>query len=133
MGRQLLSIRHQIFKYTDDLDLAEVFTFNLTLGLVSEVSHHPGLLNYWNYSTMQDLLKNYQDSLPDLPLQMLIFSSETTNSECQCEKILSMYLNSRLGLGIKGSLKYSLRNGQTTLSPSLFGKWQSTSSSKTVH
>ena len=31
------------------------------------------------------------------------------------KKILSMYLNSRLGLGIKGSLKYSLRNGQTTL------------------
>ena len=86
MGRQLSSIRHQILKYLDDLDLAEVFTFNLPLGLVSEVSHYPGLLNYWNYSTMQDLLKNYQDSLPDLPLQMLIFSSETTNSECQCEK-----------------------------------------------
>ena len=133
MGRQLLSIRHHILKFLDDLVLAEVFSINLLLGLVSEVSHYPGLLNYWNYSTMQDLLKNYQDSLPDLPLQMLIFSSETTNSECQCEKILSMYLNSRLGLGIKGSLKYSLRNGQTTLSPSLFGKWQSTSSSKTVH
>ena len=36
------------------------------------------------------------------------------------KKILSMYLNSRLGLGIKGSLKYSLRNGQTTLSLHLF-------------